>query len=454
MAGNLGLLVAADVFSFYTLFALMSFASYILVIHGRGEAEKSAARIYLGFVVVGELALFAGLTLAAATAGSTFLPDIRAAELSGLSVALLLAGFAVKLGIAPLHLWLPLAHTAAPVPASAVLSGAMIKAGLFGLIAVLPLGLVAYPVHGATMIGAGTASILLAALIGVTQANPKAVLAYSSVGQMGLVAVALGAALVAPQAWATALPALVLLAAHHALAKGALFLGAGAAAGPGGAVARASLLFALFLPAAALAAAPFTGGAVAKEGLKAVFHLHEAAWLLAPILTLSSVATTVLMVRFLVLMSRRRAGAFRSWPLVPWLALTALAIAVPLNWQPAPGWDVADAGTPADAALPVLAGVAVMLGGALLLRLAGLALRPVPPGEVLALFVPTGPRPMRAPSLPRAELGWLRRGAAVLPTAAPSWQAGATAVLIVMLAFAAVELATGGAPALDLDVVP
>ena len=57
-----------------------------------------------------------------------------------LIIGLLLAGFGLKAGLVPLHVWLPLAHPAAPMPASAVLSGAIIKAGIIGLIRFLPRG--------------------------------------------------------------------------------------------------------------------------------------------------------------------------------------------------------------------------------------------------------------------------------------------------------------------------
>ena len=62
---------------------------------------------------------------------------------------LLVIGFGIKLGVVPLHFWLPLAHPVAPTPASAVLSGAMIKAGLLGWMRFLPLGEVAMPKWGA-----------------------------------------------------------------------------------------------------------------------------------------------------------------------------------------------------------------------------------------------------------------------------------------------------------------
>ena len=98
------------------------------------------------------------------------------------------------MGLVPLHVWLPLAHPAAPMPASAVLSGAIIKAGVIGLIRFLPLdGSLADWSAGLTSLGLVTAFYAVA--VGITQANPKTVLAYSSVSQMGFVAAVLGAGL-------------------------------------------------------------------------------------------------------------------------------------------------------------------------------------------------------------------------------------------------------------------
>lgn len=441
MSGNLGLLVAADIFSFYALFALMSFASYALVVHNRDPAALRAARVYIAFVVLGELALFAGLGLAAQTAQSVSLAEIRSADLSPAAIALLMAGLCVKLGIVPLHLWLPLAHAAAPVPASAVLSGAMIKAGLFGLIALLSLGQAALPGFGLVLVAAGGISILLAAAIGVTQADPKAVLAYSSVGQMGLAAIALGTALAAPAAWPAILPALAFFAAHHALAKGALFLGVGAVAGAQSRTVRRLVLVGLLLPAAALCAAPFTAGDLAKSGLKSGITVGGAGEITLALLTVSSLATTLLMVRFTVLIWHKEASgpALTS----PWAILTGAGIALPLAWPALTGSATALPGKPIETAMPVLAAILLAIAVALALRVFGLGARAVPPGEILALFERRPGSPLRLTRLPNlaGHLSAPHRWRVVAtPTGRGAWQSGATAALCVLVALAAIEL--------------
>lgn len=337
MSGNLGLILSKDAMAFYGAFALMSFASYGLVLHTRDPGAQSAARLYIGFVVIGELILFSGLVLAATQSGSILLADMRAADLSGLTVALLLVGFGIKLGVMPLHFWLPPAHGAAPVPASAVLSGAMIKAGLFGILSAVPLGVVAYPDHGTLVMAAGMVTIFAALLLGLQESSAKTVLGYSSVSQMGIIALGLGAALMTPEAWPALLPVLVFLAAHHALSKGAMFLGVGAWAAQTGRVARLILGAALLAPALVLAGMPFSSGGFGKEALKSALVLGSEVWLpwLTLALTLSGLATTFLMARALANLWTNPPKAPRTKPealALPFLSLAGVAIALPVIW--------------------------------------------------------------------------------------------------------------------------
>lgn len=142
LAGNLVLVTALDAASFYLGFVVMSFAAYGMVVHAGSDEARRAARIYIVMVILGEAMILPALWSAVAHAPTTALADVAAA-LPGagwLTMALLAAGFGVKAGVVPLHLWLPLAHPAAPTPASAVLSGAMIKAGVLAWIAFLPAG--------------------------------------------------------------------------------------------------------------------------------------------------------------------------------------------------------------------------------------------------------------------------------------------------------------------------
>ncbi len=310
MAGNFGLILAADIPTFYVCFAVMGFASAGLVLH-RDDAEAGrAGRLYVALAMLGEVLLLTGLSWLAMKAGTTDIQALPREAFSPLVLALVLVGFGIKAGALCLHFWLPLAHPAAPVPASAVLSGAMIKAGLLGWLRFLPLGDVALPEMGLILVVTGLGAAFFGVIAGVTQKNAKTVLAYSSVSQMGIITVGVGAGLAQPDVWSGIFAAVLVYAVHHGLAKGALFLGVPVAHSAGSGAARWWTRVGLVIPALALAGAPFTSGAVAKLGLKAELGNLAGGWTawLAVLLPLTATGTTLLMGRFLWLVWPRREG--------------------------------------------------------------------------------------------------------------------------------------------------
>ncbi|ADI14804.1 NADH/Ubiquinone/plastoquinone (complex I) [Truepera radiovictrix DSM 17093] len=391
LTGNLGVLIARDVVTFYLFFTLMSFAAYPLVVHERTPRARRAARIYLSLVIVGEAFLLPA-TILIASAGGVMLgavPDVVAeAPRRDLIIALALAGFGVKAGALPLHLWLPLAHPAAPTPASAVLSGTMIKTGLLGWAVFLPLG-TALPGWGRLVMVMGVAAALYGALVGVTQKHPKTVLAYSSISQMGLMTVALGLALYAPVATEAARTALVVYAAHHAFAKVGLFLGVGVAPKARGRAQKLVVGAGLVLAALALTGAPLTSGAVAKGYLTAATGAlsPDEPLPLEPLLQLAAIGTTLLMARFLVTVWPRGAGPAAPIPLgllLPWL-VTLLAVAFGVLALPeGPAYLIYSAGA-LSALSPALIGALLALLVWLLYRYGFLDARPgIPEGDLVA----------------------------------------------------------------------
>lgn len=345
LSGNLGLLVARDIGSFYTLFALMTLSSYGLIAHTRSPQALRASRIFIAMALAGEMALLSGLIIAAAPGRLELLGEIPftvvASEYRTWIIALLFCGFGVKAGIIGLHLWLPLAYPAAPNPASAVLGGAMINAGLFGWIVTLPLGLLALPGWSALLITMGLLSAFGAALPGLCQRDAKAVLAYSSISQMGLITAMVGVALVAPGKSNVIIAALVLYAMHHGLAKCALFLGQGAAAHAGG---MPPTLFWLMnaLPGLSLAGLLLTSGAAAKGALKDALAQAEVSseisvWL-EPMMSFAAVATFLLMARYLwCLQSQQGTGDNNAGLVISWL-LAVLCSLLLFWWLPLPGY--------------------------------------------------------------------------------------------------------------------
>jgi multicomponent Na+:H+ antiporter subunit D len=331
MAGNFGVILAQDAASFYVFFALLSFAAYGLVVHTRASDALHAGRVYIVLVIAGELALFAAIVLWVNLTGSLYFSDWVASSTTAptrnWAIALTLIAFGIKIGAVPLHVWLPLAHPAAPTPASAILSGALIKAGLLGWLRFLPLGSAA-PGWDHIMIILGLVAIFGGALVGALQRNPKAALAYSSISQMGFITVLLGVALAVPDAAPSATLAAVLYAFHHAFAKALMFLGVsmvGAISKAG----RAAVAGGMILSALALAGAPLTSGAIAKGELKAV--LIAAGWNgLAFPLSLAAAGTTLVMLRTLYLARHAphahapNAGMWTGW----WLLVGGCAAAI------------------------------------------------------------------------------------------------------------------------------
>ena len=143
MAGNFGLILAQGMLGYYLFFALMSFSAYGLVIHYQTSETRSAGRVYLLMVMVGEVALFLALVILAHTVSSLAIADLAGSSLDPVVLVLLFIGFGVKLGALPLHGWMAPAYQAAPIPAAAALAGAMVNAGLLGWLRFLPLGQIA-----------------------------------------------------------------------------------------------------------------------------------------------------------------------------------------------------------------------------------------------------------------------------------------------------------------------
>lgn len=395
MGAQLGLATAQDVVTFYLLFWAMTLSSYGLIVHDGSPRARRAGRVYLSMAILGEGLLLPGILLAVDAAGSTELGRVANALATApghhTAIVLLLLGFAVKAGLPPLHLWLPLAHPAAPVPASAVLSGVLIKAGLLGWLRFLPLGAVDLPGWGTSLAGLGLATAIAAAAVGVTQREPKTVLAYSSVSQMGWMALIVGLGLRSGPAWSGLLPVLLLFVANHGLAKSSLFLGVGVA--HGGALPRPWLVAGLALPALALAGAPLTAGAPAKSALKHAVHAlpEPLAALLSAGLSVATFATLLLLARAIALLWPREPAREReatgpgSLGLLAWAGLVIAGLLLP---------DLASLGPRVSTSGLVPIGLALLASGALQQR--GWPLPAIPPGDLLVVLTRLG-RPLPPP---------------------------------------------------------
>lgn len=211
----------------------MALSSFALVVYDyERDAARDAGWIYLVASHLGAaflLAFFALLGRGTTMDFAAFPPPAA----GGLLFALALIGFGTKAGFVPLHVWLPEAHPAAPSHVSALMSGAMIKMGVYGLFRAL--GFLGAPQEGWgwALVGIGAISGVLGVLFASAQRDLKRALAYSSVENLGIIALGMGIGLIGSAHGMTAVAALgyagaLLHALNHALFKGLLFLGAGA----------------------------------------------------------------------------------------------------------------------------------------------------------------------------------------------------------------------------------
>jgi formate hydrogenlyase subunit 3/multisubunit Na+/H+ antiporter MnhD subunit len=365
MAGSLGVFIAADLLTFYLVYALVSVPAYYLVAHHEDPASRRAGGTYMAFTLLGEAVLLIAFVMLAAgePSGSLNIRDVVAALPASpwrdAALALLMIGFGMKIALAPMHGWMPLAYTAAPIPAAAALSGAAVNAGVIGLIRFLPLG-EAFAGWGEALAWLGFISAFHGVAIGATQRDPRTALAYSSISQMGVIAAALGMTLVSADKAAAADAAFY--AANHVLVKAALFLTVGVVATLSGRPRSLALIVAGLL-ALNLGGLPLTGGALAKLAVKGLFGDGAA----GAAAQLSAAATTALMLLFLIRLARSpkeeraEASPGRLWP---WLALATASLVIPWLIFPAVGSPV-EALEPAklwDAVWPILVGAALAAG--------------------------------------------------------------------------------------------
>jgi hydrogenase-4 component B len=233
--------LAANALTFLLAWELMSLASYALVLHGgRSPESVRAAWVYAVMTHAGLGCLLAGMLLLGVWTGGFAFADWRAAT-PGLSpgardvaFALLGLGFAAKAGVIPLHVWLPLAHPAAPAHVSALMSGVMIKLGVYGLLRAGLDWLGGGPAWwGAAVMLAGVASALVGVLYALVDHDLKRLLAFHSIENVGIILIGLGAGMIFRAAGRPDLGVLGVAAGlyhtvNHAAFKGLLFLAAGA----------------------------------------------------------------------------------------------------------------------------------------------------------------------------------------------------------------------------------
>ncbi len=226
-----GIVSASTTLGMYGYWELMTFASYFLVVHEERRAAYDAGLKYYVMCAGGALFMLPGLILldafAVAPGAALQLPFWLQAGL-----ILCLAGFGVKAGLVPLHSWLPDAHPAAPSSVSAPLSGVITKMGIFGILSIIIIGagraeselpgMFGLSWFGTWLCGMGAATLIYGEIMALCQSDIKRMLAYSTMGQIGEIALVLGLG-----TWLATAGALWHVFTH-AVMKDLLFLGAGA----------------------------------------------------------------------------------------------------------------------------------------------------------------------------------------------------------------------------------
>jgi formate hydrogenlyase subunit 3/multisubunit Na+/H+ antiporter MnhD subunit len=240
LAGMNLVLLADDAFTFLFAWEFMSLSSWALVMaHHQDPANARAGYLYLVMACFGTLALLLAFGLLAGPDGGYDFATIRAGTVSpgfaALVLALVLLGAGSKAGLVPLHVWLPLAHPAAPSHVSALMSGVMTKVAVYGFIRIV-FDLLGEPVQwwwGGVVLALGGITAMLGVLYALMQHDLKRLLAYHTVENIGIIFIGLGLALAFQANLMYASAALALTAAlfhvlNHSLFKSLLFLGAGA----------------------------------------------------------------------------------------------------------------------------------------------------------------------------------------------------------------------------------
>ncbi len=239
LAGMTLVVLADDAFTFLFSWELMSLSSWALVVsHHRDPDNMRAGYLYLVMASFGTLALLLAFGVLAGPDGLYTFAQMRAAHpsamLASLAVILAFVGAGSKAGIVPLHVWLPLAHPAAPSHVSALMSGVMTKVAIYGFVRIA-FDLAGSPAWWWSIVVLAVAGIttVMGVLYALMQHDLKRLLAYHTVENIGIIFIGLGLALAFKAhgmgfAAALAFTAALLHVFNHSLFKSLLFFGAGA----------------------------------------------------------------------------------------------------------------------------------------------------------------------------------------------------------------------------------
>ncbi|GAA4060598.1 complex I subunit 5 family protein [Amphibacillus indicireducens] len=211
---TIGTLMAGDLISFLMFFEIMTFASYVLMVHQRGQKVLEAGKVYIYFGIIGGLSILAGiLVLSSLTQNYEWVTIAeKYGEFGGIkyvSAALFILGFGIKAGMAPLHHWVPVIYPKSHLSVNALSSGILMKIGGYGILRLfvsviesaqfrpdlnVQAMMITLEEIGFVVIWLGVFTMVVGVISALEQENMVRMLAYHSVSQMGYVIMAIGVA--------------------------------------------------------------------------------------------------------------------------------------------------------------------------------------------------------------------------------------------------------------------
>ena len=224
-AGLAGVFLTGDLFNFYVFFELAMTAGYVLATYGGGRRELGAALVFTTVNLLGTFIFLLSVSGVYHVTGTLEMSGIAARmdDVDPNAAVLIAVGFfvafSVKLGLFPFHFWLPTVYTGARPAVAAILSGGLANIGAYGLLRfggeLLPDEL---DLAAGALIVIGGASIVYGGILAISRRSASEMLAYSAIGQVGYVLVAIGVG--GPVGFAAA----ILYTVVNALNKTLLFL--------------------------------------------------------------------------------------------------------------------------------------------------------------------------------------------------------------------------------------
>lgn len=231
--GLLGITQTGDIFNVFVFLEISSLSSYALISLGNRREALTSAYQYLMMGTIGATFFLIGVGLLYSQTGTlnmldlaSRLPEILSLKTVHTGFAFMMIGFALKLALFPLHLWLPNAYTYAPSVISVFLAATATKVAVYVMLRILftvfPDNFISSTPTGDLFILSGISGVIVGSLYAIYQTNIKRLLAYSSVAQIGYMAIGIGFGSF------KGVSATLLHLFNHALMKGALFMAVGA----------------------------------------------------------------------------------------------------------------------------------------------------------------------------------------------------------------------------------